>query len=402
MNKSTFWALYFSILCVMIGLAMIAPLLPGYARTLNANGIEIGVIFSAFAFARFFSTFIFSALSDIKGRKVFILSGLGIYALISILYLLVKNVWHIIAIRFIQGTAAGMVQPVSVAVIADMSDKGKESAIMGLFTSAVFVGMAIGPFLGGYFYSRYGINAAFLSLTFLSIIAFLLVIFFYKENRNLKIHRTPQKNTGYIELILKPQFYGLFFFRLLLAINRGVIISFLPLLFEEHGLSVIQIGALISVSVLVMSVLMKPMGTFADKRGKLKMLLYGACFSCLLFALLPVFRTFYEFLVILIVMGIFTAMAQPAGLGLITIAGRGRMGKAMGIYNAALSCGFLIGPLLAGIINEYFGLNYTFILIGIITLIGILIIYSILKSAFRIYEPACLIGESNCTQMSGT
>jgi len=62
-------------LCVfssMLGVGIIAPLLPLYAENLGATGIWIGVIFAGFSISRAIFLPIIGRLSDRIGRKLFI------------------------------------------------------------------------------------------------------------------------------------------------------------------------------------------------------------------------------------------------------------------------------------------------------------------------------------------
>ena len=86
LNKKIFGTLFFSIFASVTGVGVVVPLLPIYAHDLGASGLYIGLIFGAFSLSRTFFLPWFGRLSDVKGRKPFIVPGFLAYALISIAY----------------------------------------------------------------------------------------------------------------------------------------------------------------------------------------------------------------------------------------------------------------------------------------------------------------------------
>ncbi|HDH97186.1 MAG TPA: MFS transporter, partial [Proteobacteria bacterium] len=64
----------------MMGVGIIVPLLPLYAKKLGATAFEIGMIFSGFSIARMVFMPIVGRLSDRYGRKPFLSVGLALYS----------------------------------------------------------------------------------------------------------------------------------------------------------------------------------------------------------------------------------------------------------------------------------------------------------------------------------
>ena len=68
-HRRLFTILFVSVFAAMLGLGIVAPLLPIYAENLGATGIWMGVIFSSFAFSRAVFMPIVGNLSDRHTRK---------------------------------------------------------------------------------------------------------------------------------------------------------------------------------------------------------------------------------------------------------------------------------------------------------------------------------------------
>ena len=52
MDKRIFITLFIATIITMIGLGIIDPVLPLYAKSMKATGLELGIIFAGFALSR--------------------------------------------------------------------------------------------------------------------------------------------------------------------------------------------------------------------------------------------------------------------------------------------------------------------------------------------------------------
>ncbi|MGD8258754.1 MAG: MFS transporter, partial [Desulfobacterales bacterium] len=174
LDKKIFGTLFFSIFAAVTGVGIVVPLLPIYAHNLGASGLYIGSIFGAFSLSRTIFLPYFGRLSDKKGRKPFIVPGFLAYAIISIAFIFSEAVTTLIAIRFFHGIASAMLMPVIQAYIGDITPSGREGWTMGLFNMSLFLGLSLGPLLGGIIKDTFSLQASFISMGMLAFIGFLL------------------------------------------------------------------------------------------------------------------------------------------------------------------------------------------------------------------------------------
>jgi MFS family permease len=133
--------LYSAFFTAMLGLGIVGPLIPLYARDLGATGIWLGAIFSGFSFARVVLVPIAGNLSDRwKRRKIFLTVGLFLYAISSLGYLLANEVHELSIIRMVHGFGSGMVMPIAMAYVGDMTPEGEEGTYAGNLNTAIFLG----------------------------------------------------------------------------------------------------------------------------------------------------------------------------------------------------------------------------------------------------------------------
>lgn len=158
MGKRIYIALLLSVFSAMLGMGIIAPLLPVYAQKLGATTFVVGLIFCSFSISRTIFLPLAAGFSERRGRKIVIVSGLSLFTLTSIGYVFSATIFHLILIRSIQGIAAAMVIPVSLAYMGEESPSRKEGTFMGIFNLFFFGGLGTGPFLGGLLKDLMGIE----------------------------------------------------------------------------------------------------------------------------------------------------------------------------------------------------------------------------------------------------
>ncbi|MCK5554489.1 MAG: MFS transporter [Deltaproteobacteria bacterium] len=377
MKRRVFVVLFFSIFASMLGNGIIVPLLPIYAEGLGASGFWIGVIFSGFAISRSIFMPIVGRWSDKRGRKVFIATGLFIYAIISLGYILSDSVADLVTVRAIQGFSAAMIIPIAFAYIGEISPKDKEGSYLGLFSISLFAGFGLGPLLGGILHDQFGLDADFYAMGGLCWLAFFLVLLLLPE---LHLYRKFEHPRSYIEIIRSPVTKGLLFFRFSTAFTRGLLITFLPLFAHSSlGLTSSQTGIILSSNILLTSLLQAPFGHMADRFTRRGLVFWGSFWFSLGVALIPHMRSLAQIFVLNILLGAVGALPFPAANALVVEEGRKYgMGALMAIFNLSMSLGFAAGPILGGIISDLGRQALIFYVGGLVGAVGALAFAAVL------------------------
>jgi len=369
--RRIFWILSLAMFTSMVGVGIIVPLLPIYAEELGASGIWIGLIFSGFSLSHSLFSPLVGRISDFWGRKIFIATGLFLYWLISLGYLLCNSVGDLVLVRVVQGCSGAMIIPLAMAHIGDIAPENEEGRYLGSFSVSLFAGFGFGPLLGGLIMHRFGIEANFYLMSLLCFLAFLVVLLFLpnmKRSKGSQEKRLP----GYQNLLRSPVSLGLFLFRFSNAFARGALLAFLPLLAYHHShMNATQIGIVISVNILLVSGLQAPFGRLADHWSRLKLVLMGSLGFSLVMSFLPSCRGFWQFLFINLIMGMSGALAIPAASAIAVDEGRKfGMGSSMGFFNLGMSLGLSAGLILAGKVSDLAGLSYAFYFATLVGCIG--------------------------------
>ncbi len=370
MIKKVFPILAVSLFSAMLGVGLVSPLLPLYAQDLGASGLELGMIFAGYGISNSVLTPIMGRLSDRRGRKLFLCIGLASYAIISLGYVWASNVSQLTLVRVIQGVAGAMIIPIAMAYVGDLSPKGEEGKWMGYANAAFFSGFGIGPLLGGALAERFGMNTSFYAMGFLCLLAFLVAILFLPGSRQRKIGEKGR--LSFKDMSTSPMVRGLFSFRLVQAIGRGGLMTFLPIFAATYiGLGPALIGILLTVNFLPMIALLALGGRLADKFNRKTLVILGNLLYLITLVLIPLANTFWQQLWLCFPRAIGSAISMPAATALTVEEGRKfGMGSTISIVMMAAGIGMAIGPPLSGVIADAVDVNAVFYFGGAAGLIG--------------------------------
>ncbi|MCP4579839.1 MAG: MFS transporter [Deltaproteobacteria bacterium] len=379
-NMKIFTTLFIAIFVTATGAGFVAPLLPIYAHELGAGGFQIGLIFGAFSLTRTLFVSYFGKLSDRKGRKPFITTGLFLYFLVSLFYAVSESVAALILLRLGQGFASAMVLPVAQAYVGEMIPPNQEGRLMGLFNISLFGGLSAGPVMGGLIKDWFSIQASFMGMGILTLVGFLLCLILLPAERLAKRDATGtlKKPVDYMDLIKIPSVLSIFTFRTCFTTCIGITWAFLPLLAATRmGLSSSAIGLVVMVNVLISGLLQAPMGYAADRFSKRALTLFGGVLALIAMLCLDRAQTFAQLMLINGILGLAGGVSLPSIMAMGVIEGRrfGAMGSIMGLLALGHSIGMLAGPLLGGLLLDFFDFGTIFISGSMVMALGTIIFW---------------------------
>ncbi|HSN18433.1 MAG TPA: MFS transporter, partial [Gammaproteobacteria bacterium] len=128
---------------------IVATALPAIAHSFGGLGTYSGVI-TAYLIASTVALPIGGRLSDVYGRKRFLIIGMAWFVVASLLCGLAASMVQLILFRALKGLGAGVMQAAANTTIADLFPPARRGRAIGLLTTISVMANVAGPLLGGY------------------------------------------------------------------------------------------------------------------------------------------------------------------------------------------------------------------------------------------------------------
>mgnify|MGYP000567451389 CR=1 FL=1 len=181
MKKSPLVILFLTALLDLIGFGIVLPLLPTYARDLGASPFMIGFIAAVYSGMQFIFSPVWGRLSDLIGRRPVMLGSIFLASISYIFFSQATTIPLLILARTMSGIGSANIAAAQ-AYITDVTDSKSRSTAMGMLGAAFGIGFIIGPLIGGFLKTNFGIEMVGLVAAALIGIDFILAIFFLPES----------------------------------------------------------------------------------------------------------------------------------------------------------------------------------------------------------------------------
>ncbi len=177
----------------MIGMLMIIPLIPYYAKDVGANGLLLGVLVSSFTVAQLLSAPLWGRVSDRYGRRPALLISLGAAAIAFVVFAYATSFWLLLLSRVIQGAGGGTTGVVQ-AYVTDSVEPNQRAKALGWLSAATNVGVALGPPIGSLALAQFGRPGPGLIAAVLCVINMLFAWRFLAESHQVRDTKQPIKS----------------------------------------------------------------------------------------------------------------------------------------------------------------------------------------------------------------
>ncbi len=136
--------------------------LPIIQKDLTVNIILLGWIPTVFVLANAAFILPFGRLGDIVGRKQIFTYGVLTYTVASLLASVSNSGIFLITMSFMQGLGCSMIFATGVALLSSVYPSNQRGAALGIYVTAVYIGLFLGPLLGGVLAQNFGWRSIFL------------------------------------------------------------------------------------------------------------------------------------------------------------------------------------------------------------------------------------------------
>ncbi|MDX9871071.1 MAG: MFS transporter [Clostridia bacterium] len=143
----TFSGIILGMFAISVMQLVLATALPHIVSEIGGGNLY-SLVFSSYMISSIVMIPIFSKLADTYGKKRFYLIGISIFAIGTLYGGLAPNMPALIIARIIQGLGAGILNPVSLALVSDMFTAEKRGRMIGIFGLVQLLSNLISPLLG--------------------------------------------------------------------------------------------------------------------------------------------------------------------------------------------------------------------------------------------------------------
>jgi predicted MFS family arabinose efflux permease len=370
----------------MLGLFMILPVLPLYAKSLpDATPFMVGLAIGIYGLTQAIFQIPLGFLSDRIGRKPVIIGGLCVFALGSVIAAFSTSIEWITIGRAIQGM--GAIAAATMALAADLTSERHRARVMSVIGLTIGISFSVAMIIGPIIDEWAGLRGVFWVTTVLAVIGILLVAFVVPQPQEEKSHRDAGIVKSYIwDVLVSASLWrmniGAFFLHMIMTANFSV----LPLIFEDGvGLDGADHWKIYLPVFLVAFLSAIPLIIVAEKHRKMRRLFMTAVGMLLVAQLGMAFLRAETILLLMFFLIFFIGFnfleaVQPSLVA--KYSNVNTKGTAMGVFSTLQFLGIFAGGFIGGLIQNHFGFTGVFIFGGFIAWLWVFVALTLPEPKF--------------------
>jgi EmrB/QacA subfamily drug resistance transporter len=150
--------------------------LPSISRELAMDAVTLTWIRTAYLLAAAMFLVPFGKIADIYGRKRIFTYGTVIFTFAALLIGLSTSAAMLISVRILQGFGSAMIFGTGVAILTSVFPPGERGRVLGINVAAVYLGLSLGPSIGGFLTQQLTWRSIFFITVALGLVAIMFVL----------------------------------------------------------------------------------------------------------------------------------------------------------------------------------------------------------------------------------
>jgi len=331
-----------------LGIGLFSFTIPLLSLDEKISGIWLGTAFAGYYLAKLLISPVSGVLADRVGPRLPLLLAALVGTAAPLLYFVHSSMAVLYGVQFIMGLVAGLIKPVGLAALGGNIHQHRLSRWFSLHAFVFSLALFIGPFLGGFLYLKRSMEPILLTLSLcMGLTAIILFSILPKEVRTQSVIMGDENvsSNKYDAMSLLLAIAGR-------TLGIGLVASFYPILLATTlGQSGLVVGAVFAIPSLMVCVGLPVVGRLSKGKPTAMIVVVGMLVSAGALFALGACRETWQFVVFGGVMGLGAAISIPSSMALASGLTRSQ-GKVFGTAHFAAGIGFLIGPLLGGMIVQ--------------------------------------------------
>lgn len=355
---------------------IIIPILPQYLESIGEGGMAAGLMIAIFAGAQFIMSPIAGKWADQYGRRKMIIIGLGALSLSMFIFFFSNSIMILYLSRVIGGIGAALLVPAIFAYIADITTYDQRAKGNSLVSAAMSLGIVIGPGIGGFF-ADFGLKVPLLISAIVGVVAVIFSILLLEESKTFTDEHEEQQQERMTKMLLssvKKPYFIVLIITMVMSFGLMAYESVLGLFVDDQFGATPQEIALMVTATGIVSVIVQLfiVDKIVTKFGEPFVLTVFIGVATIGFFLSIFAGSYALFFIITLIIFLSTSILRPVLNTLISKMAGNEQGFAMGMNNAYMSIGNILGPTLAGVLYDV-NIIYPFVLGFIVLTITMLV-----------------------------
>ena len=161
--------------------------LPAIEREFDLDAVALSWVVTSYLLSSAVFLLPIGKLADFRGQKTVFKGGIIIFTIATALCGIAPNGQTLILLRVVQGLGAAMTMTTGAPILVAVFSPTERGKVLGINVAAVYLGLSMGPFIGGMLTQHFGWRSIFLFCVPLGITAIALVFFKLKTEMTPKI-----------------------------------------------------------------------------------------------------------------------------------------------------------------------------------------------------------------------
>ena len=378
MEKETLWGRHFLTICcssffIFMTFYILAVTLPSFVLDhLHGSKQGIGLVTTVFVIAAVIFRPLTGKWLDEVNRKRLILGSLILFMVCSAAYLVVRDYYVLLALRFIHGISFGIAATATSAVVLEVIPEQRKGEGVGYFSLFMSLAMVIGPFIGLWLTTNISYNAMFIAVFVFSLLAFVCGALTAVPKASPK---ASTLSTWHIKRFVEPKAIPISLAGFVLAFSYGAISTFISVYAKTIGLE--RISSYFFIVFAAMILISRPFtGRLFDLKGE-HVLVYPG--MLLFIGGMVWLSAAYSAPVFLITAGIiglgYGAILPSFQTIAIQSSPMHRRGLATSTYFVFFDLGYGLGSYLLGVVAAQTNYHVMYLIGGLVVVLSVVIYY---------------------------